>query len=65
MRLSNKLNFAKLKFFKIVKVLKLIIYKLDLLNSLRITRIKHVLVLKLVDPEISLMEDIPDINLKS
>ena len=32
---------------------------------MRITRICYILVLKLVDPETSLMENISDINLKS
>ena len=32
---------------------------------MRITRIQHILVLKLVDPEAPLIEDIPDINPKS
>ena len=32
---------------------------------MRITKIYYILVLKLVDPEAPLMENIPDINLKS
>ena len=40
-------------------------YELDFLNSIKITRIRHILVLKLVDPEVSLIENIPDINPKS
>ena len=55
MRLSDKLDFAKLDFFKIVKVLGLITYKLDLPDSIRITRIHYILVLKLVDPEAPLI----------
>ena len=65
MRLSNKLNFAKLKSFKITKVLDPVIYKLDFSDSMRIIRIRHVSVLKLVDPEAPLIEDILNINLKS
>ena len=65
MRLSNKLDFIKLESFKIVKVLGLVIYKLDLPGSMRITRIRHILILKLVDPGVSLIKNIPDINLKS
>ena len=65
MRLSDKLNFTKLGFFKILRVLELIIYKLDLSDSMRITRIYYILVLELVDPEALLIENIPDINLKS
>ena len=65
MRLSNKLNFAKLEPFKILKVLGLVTYKLDFPDSIRITRIYYILVLKLVDLEAPLMEDIPDIDPKS
>ena len=64
-RLSDKLNFAKLRFFKILKVLELITYKLNLSDSMKITRIRYVSVLKLVDPEVPLIKDIPDINPKS
>ena len=65
MRLSNKLDFAKLEPFKILRALKPVIYKLDFPNSIKITKIRYVLVLKLVDSEAPLMEDIPDINFKS
>ena len=65
MRLSNKLNFTKLKSFKILKVLELITYKLDLSDSIRITKIYYILVLKLINLEAPLMKNIPDINLKS
>ena len=65
MRLSNKLDFAKLKFFKVLKVLELVIYKLNLPNSIKITKIKHILVLKLADPEVPLIKDIPDIDSES
>ena len=64
-RLINKLDFAKLKPFKIVKVLGLVTFQLDLPDSMRITKIRHNSVLKLADLEISLMEDILDINPKS
>ena len=40
-------------------------YKLDLPDSMRITRIYYILVLKLVDPEASLIKDIPDIDSES
>ena len=40
-------------------------YKLDLLDSIRITRIRYILVLELVDPEAPLIKDIPDIDPKS
>ena len=65
MRLSNKLNFAKLEFFKVIKALGPVTYKLNLPDSIRIIRIWHILVLKLVDPEKPLIKDIPDINPKS
>ena len=65
MRLCNKLDFVKLGSFKIIKVLGLIIYKLYLSDSMRITRIHHVLVLKLVDPEAPLIKNILNINFKS
>ena len=59
------LNFAKLGFFKIIKVLGPVAYKLNLPDSMRITRIRHISVLKLADPEVPLMEDMLDIDLKS
>ena len=48
-----------------IKVLELVTYKLDLLDSIRIIRIYYILVLKLADLEALLKENIPDINLKS
>ena len=65
MRLSNKLDFTKLKSFKIIKVLGSVIYKLNLSDSIKITRIRHILVLKLVDLEVPLIKNILNINLKS
>ena len=65
MRPSDKLDFTKLRFFRVLKVLGLVTYKLDLLDSIRITKIQHILVLELVDSETPLIEDIPDINPKS
>ena len=59
------MDFAKLEPFKILKVLGLVTYKLNLLDSIRITRIRHILVLELVDPEASLIKNIPDIDPKS
>ena len=64
-KLSDKLDFVKLKSFKITRVLELIIYKLDLPDSIKITRIQYISVLELADPETLLIEDIPDINSKS
>ena len=40
-------------------------YKLNLPDSIRIMRIRHILVLELVDPEAPLIKNISDINLKS
>ena len=40
-------------------------YKLNLLNSIKITKIRHILILKLVDPEVPLIENILDIDPKS
>ena len=65
MRSSDKLNFTKLEFFKVLKVLGLVTYKLDLPDSIKIIRTRHVSVLKLVDPEVPLMENILNINPKS
>ena len=59
------MNFAKLGSFKISRILGLVIYKLDLLDSIKIIRIRYILILKLVDPEAPLIENIPDINFKS
>ena len=59
------MDFAKLGSFKVVKVLGLIMYKLDLLDSMRIIKIHYILVLKLVDPEVPPIKSILDINLKS
>ena len=64
-RPSNKLNFIKLESFRVLKVLGPVIYKLDLLDTIRIMRIRYILVLKLVDLGAPLIKNIPDINLKS
>ena len=65
MRPSSKLDFAKLKLFKILRVLRLIIYKLNFSDNIRITRMYYILVLKLIDLEVSLIKNILNINLKS
>ena len=59
------MDFAKLEPFKISKILGLITYKLNLPDSIKITNIKHVSVLKLADPEAPLIKNIPDIDPKS
>ena len=43
----------------------MITYKLNLPDSMKIMRIRHILVLKLIDPEAPLIENIPGINPKS
>ena len=35
-------------------------YKLDLPDSIQITKIRYILILKLVDPEISFIKNIPN-----
>ena len=65
MRLSNKLDFAKLGLFKILKVLELVMYKLDFPDNMKITKIRHVSVLESADPEAPLIKDVPDIDPKS
>ena len=65
MRLSNKLDFAKLASFKILKILELVTYELDLPDSIRIMRIYYISVLELADLETHLIKNIPDIDLKS
>ena len=40
-------------------------YKLDLLDSIKIIKIRHILILKLVDPETPLIKDILNINPKN
>ena len=49
----------------IIRVLKLVTYKLDLPDSMRITRIRYILVLKLVDLGTPFIKNVPDINPKS
>ena len=65
MRLSNKLDFTKLRSFKIIRVLGLVIYKLNLPDSIMIIRIYYILVLEPVDLEVPFMENISDIDPKS
>ena len=64
-RPSDKLNFTKLEPPKIVKILELIKYKLDLLVGMWITQIRYILIFELADPEASLVQNILDINPKS
>ena len=64
-RPSNKLDFTKLKPFKIVRVLEPVIYKLDFPDSIKIMRIHHILILELADPEAPLIKNILNINSES
>ena len=48
-----------------MKVLGPVTYKLDLPDSMRITQMRYILVLELVDPEVPLIEDILDIDPES
>ena len=59
------MDFTKLGFFKILKVLELIMYKLDLSDSIKIIRIRYILVLEPADPDALLMKDMLDIDPKS
>ena len=45
-----------------MRVLGPVTYKLDFPDSMKIMRIRHVLVLKLANPEAPLIKNIPDIN---
>ena len=47
-----------------MKALDLVMYKLDLPDSIKITKIKYVLILELADPEAPLIENILDIDPK-
>ena len=48
-----------------MRILGPVTYKLDFPDSIKIIRIRYILVLKLADPEAPLIKDILDINLKS
>ncbi|KAK1479310.1 hypothetical protein CTAM01_14734, partial [Colletotrichum tamarilloi] len=45
---SNKLNYKKLKFFKIIKKVLLVNYELRLLNTIRYYPIFYIILLKLI-----------------
>ena len=64
-RPSNKLDFIKLEPFKIIKVLEPVTYKLNLPDSMRITRIRYILILEPADPEVPLIKNMLDINPES
>ena len=64
-RPSNKLNFINLRPFKILKILRPITYKLNLLAHIKITQVQHISVLKLTYPDTPLEEYTPGINLNS
>ena len=65
MRLSNKLDFAKLELFRIFKILGLVMYKLDFPDSIKITKIRYVLVLKLANLEVTLIKIYQILTLKA
>ena len=50
-KLNNKLDYTKLRLFRIKKVLRLINYKLNLLIKIRIYPSFYILVLEPVNPE--------------
>ena len=64
-RSSDKLNFAKLELFWIIKVLEPLIYKLKLLEYIKILYIQYISILEPADPDIPVIEDIPDIDPES
>ena len=59
------MNFTKLGSFKILKILEPVTYKLNLPESIKITKIQHISVLELADLAAPLIEDVPDIDPKS
>ena len=65
MRPNNKLNFAKLEPFRISKILKSVTYKLDLPDNIKITKIRHISVLKPADLEAPLIKNILNIDPES
>ena len=50
-RLSDKLDYTKLRSFKIKKILRLVNYKLDLLMKIRIYLSFYISVLESVNPD--------------
>ena len=50
-KLNNKLDYTKLRLYRIKKVLGLVNYKLDLSKEIRIYLSFYILVLKPVNPE--------------
>ena len=50
-RLSNKLDYTKLKLYRVKKILGLINYKLDLPKKIRIYLSSYILILELINPE--------------
>ena len=61
-RLSNKLNYIKLKSFKILKTKRLINFKLNLLTSMRIHSVFHIFLLKSADPDTFIQTESSKIN---
>ena len=61
-KLNNKLYFIKLSPFKILKVLRPVIYKHNLLEDMKITQVQHILVLEPAHPDTPVEENTPGIN---
>ena len=59
------MDFTKLELFKMIRVLGPVIYKLNLPDSIKITKIRHISVLEPADPEVPLIKNIPDIDPES
>ena len=62
---SNKLDYIKLKSFKILKTKKLINFKLNLLTLMRIHLIFHIFLLKPADPNTFIQTESLKINSES
>ncbi len=62
---SNKLNHTKLKFYKILKIKKLINYKLNLLIFMKIHLIFHICLLKFADSNTSIQTESSEIDSES
>ncbi len=64
-RLSNKLNHTKLKSYKILKIKKLINYKLNLSAFMKIHSIFHVCLLKFANLNTSIQTEFSKIDSKN
>jgi len=64
-RSSNKLNYIKLKSFKILEIKRLINYKLNLSAFMQIHLIFHICLLKFVNLNTSIQTESSEIDLKN